>query len=141
MANARTRKKFDKLHQQKRAERAKGKITMTRIYALYDIVAEAIAGQLILAKHDAQAIRTFTDALSDKQPNIINQHPEDYRLVTLGNVIERDRSTTHELELLELVPEYRIVLEGKQWLAMQEKGTTGGKASDDVTISLARTRE
>lgn len=114
---------------------------MNRIYALYDIVAQAIVGQLMIMKHDAAAIRIFADAMTAKEPNMINQHPEDFRLITLGSILEHGTDPNYELDLVELVPAYRIVLEGKQWLATREINGSEDTATGDVSISLARKSE
>lgn len=114
---------------------------MQKIYAIYDIIAEAIVGQLLMARHDAAAIRIFGDIAAAKEPNVINQHVGDFRLITLGAILEHGQEPGYELHLVELIPAYRIVLEGKQWLALQERDTTEGNALGDVTSSLANSRE
>lgn len=82
------------------------------IYTVYDIVAETIVGPLVLVPSDAAAIRHFSDTASDPKTTV-GMHPKDYILITCGNIDSEGNIT----------PEHRIILEGKQWHAMQEKNT------------------
>lgn len=77
------------------------------VYVVYDIVAASIVGGLILAAHDAVAVRTFSDALSD--PQGIGRHPEDFELRCVGNV-EGDGTLWSE-------DPARVVMTGKAWIA------------------------
>lgn len=54
------------------------------IYTVYDRVAEdVVGGMLQLHKHEAVAVRSFTDIVSDKRTQMA-QHPKDFDLVRLG---------------------------------------------------------
>lgn len=107
---------------------------MKRIYAIYDIIAEMILGDhLQTFRHDAAAIRFFSD-VAKQEGTMVRQHTADFRLITIAELHDNAQE-------IEVVPNFRIILEGKQWLAMQENDITGGKAPDDVTISLAKSRE
>lgn len=81
------------------------------LYQVYDTVAQTMMGPIIQAKHDAPAIRTFTDALSD--PRALGAHAKDYRLMILGEQHEE----TGLLVPHPLGPQ--TVATGEQWLASQ----------------------
>lgn len=86
----------------------------TGIYAILDTVADMIVGGLHLHKHDAAAIRMFTD-IASSDGTTINRHPEDFVLVQLGTVIEYE---PHEPRRIE--SDYHTVLTGKQYLAVSQ---------------------
>jgi len=76
------------------------------IYAVLDLIAGQIIGGLWLHRHEAAAIRMFSDVAGDPQ-SFIAKHPADFNLVRLGYLSE-----DHEL-----VPEFTTVLTGATWLA------------------------
>lgn len=82
--------------------------TIGNVYAVIDTVADMIFGPLLLQKHDAAAIRLFSDIAAMKD-GIIGQHPQDFELIKLGS-IEDD---------FQITPEKRVVITGKQWQATQ----------------------
>lgn len=57
------------------------------IYAVRDTVADDIIGGLHLFRHDAAAVRMFTDAINDKGTRL-NAHPEDHELIKIGFIDE-----------------------------------------------------
>lgn len=81
-----------------------------KVYALRDIVADALLPNLMLFAHDAPAIRTFGDILQNKRSDI-GQHPADFDLVSLGTFDEQSGIGGF------VAP--HLVLTGKQWLAAQ----------------------
>lgn len=78
------------------------------IYAILDTVAKQIQGGLYLYKHDASAIRFFSDVATMKD-SIVGKHPQDFDLIRLGYL-------THSNEV---ETEYRMVLKGSAWVATQ----------------------
>lgn len=83
-----------------------------KIYAIYDTMAQAITGPLWTFGHDAAAIRTFNDLASDNRTEIA-KHPADYNLILLGELVDE---TT-------ILPHSETILEGSQWLALNQKST------------------
>lgn len=86
----------------------------TGIYAIYDNLAKAILGGLHLYKHDAAAIRFFSDIATTANTQI-NKHPSDFDLVRLG-FLENE---------VELTPLHEVILTGANWLAAQQKQQEG----------------
>lgn len=84
------------------------------IYALYDNVAQAIVGGLILHYHDAPAIRNYSD-IANIPGSTVGEHPGDYDLLDLGTLNE-DATITAEK---------RTVLTGAAWVAAQKPKLTG----------------
>lgn len=82
--------------------------TQAGVYAILDLLAKEILGGLQLFKHPAPAIRFFSDVAS-QQGSIVNSHPEDFSLICLGYVNERN----------EIVPNHTTVIDGKTWKAAQ----------------------
>lgn len=78
------------------------------IYAIIDKQTKAISGGLMIYRHDAPAIRTFSDLLADPRAEIIHRHPEDFELYRLG-FITIDNTISAESTL---------VLTGEKWAAM-----------------------
>lgn len=76
------------------------------IYAIYDNVAKAVVGMLMMHKHEASAVRMYADVASSAE-SMIGKHPQDFDLVRLGHL--RD----HKL----LDPDYHVVLKGSTWAA------------------------
>lgn len=93
---------------------------MNRIYAIYDTVAQMIVGQLLVCRHHAQAIRHFDDIARAREPNVINQHPADYDLICLGDILE---DTDDALFPIEIDPKCLVILKGEQWLALNKEVT------------------
>lgn len=81
-----------------------------RLFAVRDKVANALIGTVWIMRHEAAAIRTFTDIASDPQSSI-NKHPADYELIELGELNE----TNNAIE-----PTTRVVLDGATWAATQQ---------------------
>lgn len=80
---------------------------MIRIYAVYDLVAFCIIGNLLTFPHDAPATPVFTDVLQDPATSLA-KHPGDYSLVCLGSYNDK----TGELEASDV----RTVITGQAWL-------------------------
>lgn len=85
------------------------------LYQVMDRVAQQPMGPLFASRHDAAAIRMFTDGLKDERTSL-HQHPEDYALVHVGY----QETTSGKVEGLE---EPRLVLSGKQWVDMTTPGS------------------
>lgn len=86
---------------------------ITNLYAIYDNKAETIIGPVISEKHDAAAIRTYTDLL--REPKVsLSQHPADYDLIGLGSI----HNIAGEIAIN---PQTRLILSGAQWLATQNR--------------------
>lgn len=83
---------------------------MTRIYAIYDTAAAMTIGGLHLFRHDAAAIRLFTD-IAEMKDSTLGKHPEDFDLRCLGELNE---------DSCEISPAFtaEIILTGKQWAAV-----------------------
>lgn len=78
------------------------------IYAIYDNKAQdLLASHVMLQRHDAVAIRAFTD-LANSQGSRVPHHPADYDLVRLGYL---DNNSTA------LVPDFAVILTGEQLMA------------------------
>ncbi|WNK13628.1 MAG: nonstructural protein [Microvirus sp.] len=58
---------------------------MHNVYAVYDKLAETIIGGLHLMANDASAIRFFSDIIQEANSRIA-AHPDDYSLISLGEV-------------------------------------------------------
>lgn len=85
----------------------------TGIYAVKDIVAKMIIGGLSLHKHEAAAIRWFTDGLLDGQ-TVLAKHPADFILIALGFLDDEEgKIYAHDQEV--------EILSGKAWAALQEE--------------------
>lgn len=83
----------------------------TGLYGIYDTVAKFILSDVLtIFKHEAPAVRMFTDLLSGNK-GAIAQHPADHQLVRLGWINDD----------LEIQAEYAVILDGKAWLAMQDR--------------------
>lgn len=88
---------------------------MEKIYAIYDLTARAIVGQLAMFRHDAAAMRFFSDVASQRE-TIVGMHPQEFELIALGMIDENQN----------VIPNREKILTGEQWLAMQERGGTAG---------------
>lgn len=80
-----------------------------RLYQVYDIVAGTVIGGIVQETNDAPAIRSFTDALRNKD-SILAQHPEDYQLLLLGEQFSSG--------LINPLPNPEVILTGKTWKEM-----------------------
>lgn len=90
----------------------------TTLYAIRDIIARDIIGPIHHFRHEAPAIRLFTDVAA-RQGTAINEHPGDYELIRLGHIDEEDDGHT-----LTITADFHVVLTGSQWLAAQSKAPT-----------------
>lgn len=82
--------------------------TTRTIYAILDLVANDIIGGLHIHRHEAAAIRFFSDIANMPDSNI-NRHPADFQLVQLGHLNEKHQ----------IVENYKLVITGAQWAAAQ----------------------
>lgn len=89
---------------------------MIKIFGIRDKLANAIIGTLWLMRHEAQAIRTFTDIASDPQSSIA-KHPADYELLELGHLTDNNDGIVGILSPGETG---RVVLDGATWAATQQ---------------------
>lgn len=80
------------------------------LYVVYDNKAEDTLGFIQLHKHEAVAVRTFTDIATHAESRI-KQHPEDYDLIRLGYL---------EADNLTITPEQTVILTGKALFAAME---------------------
>lgn len=87
------------------------------IYAIIDLVADAVLGGFSLHRHDAAAIRMFGDIATDKN-FLIAMHPADYQLVRLG-YLRPDHG-------LDAEPHPVVIITGAQWKAAQQASDNGG---------------
>ena len=87
-------------------------MSRTGLYQIFDLVAEAAAGPIMLHKKDGPAVRLFKDLVEDKTTTV-GQHPADYELRFLG--LQDDSSG----ELTAQGPE--TVITGEQILEALEK--------------------
>lgn len=58
-------------------------MTHTRLYQLYDLTAQAVAGPIMSEKKDGPAIRAFTTVLADKN-TMPGRYPEQFELRLIG---------------------------------------------------------
>lgn len=89
---------------------------MTRIYAIRDILAAAIVGPLQTFKHDAVAVRFFSDVAS--QPGTsINQHIEQHELLCVGHL---DDESGELFPADAKQPGPVVIITGAAWKAAQD---------------------
>jgi len=81
---------------------------ISRIYAIRDVVADALVGGLHLHAHEAAAVRFFSDVASDPQ-TLVARHIADHELVFLGG-IQTDTGLIDSV-----VP--HVVITGQAWAA------------------------
>lgn len=98
------------------------------VYAIIDTKADDILGILHMHKHEAAAVRFFSDIALQKG-SLIGAHPEDFVLVKVGQLTDN-----HNIE-----PCFRIVLEGAAWAAAQQPETER-QLEHDVEYSPRATR-
>lgn len=55
----------------------------TKLYQIYDRVAEQVVGPIMAGSRDGAAIRNFTEVLQDKNTEL-GKHPMDYELRHIG---------------------------------------------------------
>lgn len=79
------------------------------LIAIEDTLSKDIAGAMIIFRHDAPAIRFFSDCV-DNNP-ALKDHIEDYELVQYAYLDED----------LTVVPERRTIITGEQFKAAREK--------------------
>lgn len=83
------------------------------IYCLYDRVALARTGNLVLSRSDASVVRLFNDLLA--QDERLGKHADDYEMRRIGFISDDG----------EIVPEKPVtVCTGSQWRASQMSGPT-----------------
>lgn len=109
------------------------------LYQLYDREAGMIAGPVLAAINDREAIRTFNTLLSNKDI-LPGQHPEQFemRLVAQQNeetgeiVQETDSRTGYPLPLT-----IQTVATGRQWLESQQRSAAqreNGSGTSPLTL-------
>lgn len=108
---------------------------MQKIYAIFDTVSQMIVGQLLLCRHDAQAVRAFSDIINDKQQNMLNQHPDDFQLLCLGTILE---NTDDAYTPVEVQPLTRAIIQGSTIAALKNDTP---QSPDAAPISLANSHE
>lgn len=85
------------------------------IYAIIDHLTNEIVGTFLhVMKHEAVAVRMFTDVATDPTTNI-SKHMADYSLVRLGWLMDSGNMTP------EITNELHVVLEGKTLLATLQR--------------------
>lgn len=80
------------------------------IYAILDLIAGTILGGLQLHKHDAAAVRFYSDVAAMKD-SLVGRHPQDFDLVKVGYI-------THDNTI---EPTHQLILKGSMWLAAQNE--------------------
>lgn len=91
-----------------------------RIYVIYDLKAEMTLGGLFLHRHDAAAVRFFTDVASDPQTTV-NKHMADHELRCIGLFDDEAGGITGV--------ESRVVLTGAALLASQQAAQANAEES------------
>lgn len=86
-------------------------MSKTGLYQVFDLVAEAAAGPILLMKKDGPAVRAFGDLLSEPNGGAGHPatHPEDYELRYLG---EQNDQTG---ELYPATPRPETITTGTAW--------------------------
>lgn len=79
------------------------------IFAILDTVANDILGGVHIHRHEAAAIRFFTD-VATMPDSIVGKHPRDFHLIQLGYLAD-DHT---------LIPGNKTIITGAAWLQMQE---------------------
>lgn len=78
------------------------------MFVIYDRVAEAFIGQVIVEKHPAPACRLFSDLLADSK-TFMHAHPTDYDLLQVAFIEEDGR--------VEAFSTPDVVMTGASWVA------------------------
>jgi len=89
--------------------------TTTRIYAIVDKKADAIIAGLHLHKHEAAAVRMFTDVANDDR-SMLHRHPDDFELVCIGGLTEQNTIIAMERPI--------VIITGSAWKAAQKPEET-----------------
>lgn len=92
---------------------------MKRIYAIRDVVAGALIGTLMVFRHDAAAIREFSEACAN--PESLGRRAQDYVLLVLAQIDDSgavSHWTPPEDSSTAFMPQ--VVLTGAAWLAAQK---------------------
>lgn len=87
----------------------------TGLYTVFDKVAGLVIGGVQLHRHEASAVRAFTDVCT-MSGSIVSQHPSDFALVRLGWLVDADTPTMPTLE-----EDTAVVLDGETWSAAMYK--------------------
>lgn len=95
---------------------------MDRIYALYDLVAESIVGQMFTMKSDGPAVRAFQDTLLNPE-HTISKYKKDYVLICFGTI---------EKDVLVPFPTPQVVITGEAIEALQV--ATANRAAGEVKL-------
>lgn len=77
------------------------------LYAIIDNKAEDIIGGIQIHRHEAAAVRMYND-VANTEGTMLNKHPGDFDLVQLGHLDEKNQ----------IVENYKMVMTGEQWLAI-----------------------
>lgn len=86
----------------------------TGIYIIWDRVADARFGGVMLTSNDVAAVRAFCDVADDKDPrNVIRQHPDDFDLRYVGDIQPNGKLTPYTDENGN--PDVRLVYSGRDW--------------------------
>lgn len=103
---------------------------MNKIYAILDKKAQALTGGLQLHRHEAAAVRVFSDIASDPQTTIA-RHPEDFELLCLGllndeDVYDEKNGVTPIRSAYTITATTRptVVITGAAWKAAQKQEET-----------------
>lgn len=108
-----------------------------RIYAVYDLKSEALAGRMLhLSPADGAACRDFTDLLLRSPDTAIGQHPEDYNLVCLGHFERAEDGRlmiAPEVEPVQGIPvPHRVVLCGADVVRTERTRLTAQRLERDL---------
>lgn len=76
------------------------------LYAIIDLLAEDVVGIIQQHRHEATAVRFFSDVAS-QEGTVVAKHVNDHALVRLGYISEA----------LTLIPDYAVVITGATWAA------------------------
>lgn len=87
------------------------RMSITRLYQIYDLTAQAAAGPIMAFRIDAAAIRAFNAVLVNKE-TLPGQYPDQFELRLLGE--QDDQSSNIEPK----VPP-QIIATGSAWSAAQ----------------------
>lgn len=99
---------------------------MKRIYAILDITADAIVGGLQLHSHEAAAVRMFRDVAA-AEGTMIHNHPEEFKLLCLGQLEDRDEPKTGILAHTITATERPVeILRGASLVALTTEDKTNG---------------
>jgi len=81
------------------------------MYVIYDTVADAFIGQIIVDRHAAPVCRMFHQLLGDKNTQLAS-HPADYNVLHIGFIEDSGKVWSIDPN---------IVATGAAWLAAQSK--------------------